>query len=46
MHSALAMKDDERDIEGDSLGKMVGATAANQDYANQVSGDLRRNNTN
>ncbi len=44
MHCAKAKKEDDIDIDDDSLGKVVGARDANADFGNQASGDLRRNN--
>jgi hypothetical protein len=43
--SLKAEKEDETgEIDDDSLGKLVGGNSNATDYANQVSGDLRRNN--
>ena len=46
MQSAIAKNKDDNEIEDDTLGKIVGARDSNIDYANQVTGDTRRNTTN
>lgn len=46
MFSAKSQKEEEKDIENDPLGKVVGATDSNSSFGDKASGDLRRNNTN
>lgn len=46
IHAAKAQKEEEKDIDNDGLGKIIGGSDSVSDYASQVSGDLRRNATN
>jgi len=44
--AAKAQERDSEESDEDSLGKIIPGNNTGSDYANQVSGDLRRNNTN
>jgi hypothetical protein len=44
LHSARLQNDEDGDVDGDSLGKIIGARDSNQDYANQVTSNSKEGN--